>query len=148
MRLNMILGKMKGWNVWSLLFPGSQVSAKNTRATRLCSSCFTSQFQRNPNNGGEDAWEMLLSGAGICTNVLLSQLGSKSGLQPECVYLREGGTVQATTRKGTMRPEKKKRALPTPAFLPPPGSFQPHKGRHIFHIIAKHVCLLNYSLIS
>lgn len=47
------------------------------------------QFQRNPNNGEEDALEMLLSGAGICTNVLLSQLGSKSALQLECIYLRE-----------------------------------------------------------
>lgn len=44
--------------------------------------------------------------------------------------------------------KKKKRTLPVPAFLPPPVSFQLHKGRHIFHIIAKHVCLLNYSLIS
>lgn len=107
----------EGLNVWSLLFPGSQVSAKNTRATRLCSSCFTSQFQRNPNNGAEDAWEMLLSGAGICTNVLLSQLGSKSGLQLECVYLRGGLCRQQQGREQWVLRRRKERFQRPPFFL-------------------------------
>lgn len=138
----------EGLNARSLPFPGFQVSTKNTRAARFCSSCFESQ---TISMKSKQWWRRCLGNAFEWRKHLYKCFTFTVGFKKwsaarMCLFV--GRTVQATVRKGTMTPAEKKRALPTLAFLPPPGSFQLHKGRHIFHIIAKHVCLLNYSLIS
>lgn len=89
----------------------------------------------------------LSSGRGICTNVLSSRFDSKSGMQLEYARLWVGLCRNTEREQWTVRRRKEEPFRCRPFFFLP-RSFQLHKRRHIFHIIAKHVCLLNYSLIS